>query len=81
MLHCIFVSFIYILYRGTWYTTVYQYYNYTCNLYIHVNYVRKRIESRAAAKKNMEMLMLKLLLVPYFGLACDHGNSFLCLEE
>ena len=19
--------------------------------------------------------------VPYFGLACDHGNSFLCLEE
>ena len=18
---------------------------------------------------------------PYFGLACDHGNSFLCLEE
>ena len=20
-------------------------------------------------------------LVPYFGLACDHGNSFLCLEE
>ena len=21
------------------------------------------------------------LSVPYFGLACDHGNSFLCLEE
>ena len=21
------------------------------------------------------------LCVPYFGLACDHGNSFLCLEE
>ena len=19
--------------------------------------------------------------LPYFGLACDHGNSFLCLEE
>ena len=19
--------------------------------------------------------------VPYFGLVCDHGNSFLCLEE
>ena len=19
--------------------------------------------------------------VPYYGLACDHGNSFLCLEE
>ena len=19
--------------------------------------------------------------VPYFGLACDHGNPFLCLEE
>ena len=19
--------------------------------------------------------------VPYFGLACDHGHSFLCLEE
>ena len=19
--------------------------------------------------------------VPYFGLACDHGNSFLCLED
>ena len=19
--------------------------------------------------------------VPYFGLACDHGNSFLCVEE
>ena len=19
--------------------------------------------------------------VPYFGLACEHGNSFLCLEE
>ena len=19
--------------------------------------------------------------VPYFGLACDHGNSFLCLQE
>ena len=19
--------------------------------------------------------------VPYFGLACDHGNSFLCLEK
>ena len=19
--------------------------------------------------------------VPYFGLACDHGNSYLCLEE
>ena len=19
--------------------------------------------------------------VPYFGLSCDHGNSFLCLEE
>ena len=19
--------------------------------------------------------------VPYFGLACDYGNSFLCLEE
>ena len=19
--------------------------------------------------------------VPYFGLACDHGNSFLCLDE
>ena len=22
-----------------------------------------------------------LFSVPYFGLACDHGNSFLCLEE
>ena len=22
-----------------------------------------------------------LFSVPYFGLACDHGNSFLCLKE
>ena len=22
-----------------------------------------------------------LFSVPYIGLACDHGNSFLCLEE
>ena len=22
-----------------------------------------------------------IVSVPYFGLACDHGNSFLCLEE
>ena len=22
-----------------------------------------------------------LYLIFYFGLACDHGNSFLCLEE
>ena len=22
-----------------------------------------------------------LISVPYFGLACGHGNSFLCLEE
>ena len=26
-------------------------------------------------------LILSLFSVPYFGLACDHGNSFLCLEE
>ena len=25
--------------------------------------------------------LLSLFSVPYFGLACDHGNSFLCLEE
>ena len=23
----------------------------------------------------------RYFFVPYFGLACDHGNSFLCLEE
>ena len=26
-------------------------------------------------------LGLFIFSVPYFGLACDHGNSFLCLEE
>ena len=26
-------------------------------------------------------LFLFYFSVPYFGLACDHGNSFLCLEE
>ena len=26
-------------------------------------------------------LSLFYFSVPYFGLACDHGNSFLCLEE
>ena len=26
-------------------------------------------------------LILFYFSVPYFGLACDHGNSFLCLEE
>ena len=26
-------------------------------------------------------LFLPYFSVPYFGLACDHGNSFLCLEE
>ena len=25
--------------------------------------------------------ILLLFSVPYFGLACDQGNSFLCLEE
>ena len=25
--------------------------------------------------------ILFLFSVPYFGLACDHGNSFLCLKE
>ena len=27
------------------------------------------------------ILFLFYFSVPYFGLACDHGNSFLCLEE
>ena len=26
-------------------------------------------------------LILFYFSVPYVGLACDHGNSFLCLEE
>ena len=26
-------------------------------------------------------LFIFIFSVPYFGLACDHGNSFLCLEE
>ena len=26
-------------------------------------------------------LFYRYFSVPYFGLACDHGNSFLCLEE
>ena len=25
--------------------------------------------------------LFRYFSVPYFGLACDHGNSFLCLEE
>ena len=27
------------------------------------------------------ILSFFLYLIPYFGLACDHGNSFLCLQE
>ena len=27
------------------------------------------------------LFILFYFSVPYFGLACDHGNSFLCLEE
>ena len=27
------------------------------------------------------ILFFRYFSVPYFGLACDHGNSFLCLEE
>ena len=26
-------------------------------------------------------LLFLFFPVPYFGLACDHGNSFLCVEE
>ena len=26
-------------------------------------------------------VIFRYFSVPYFGLACDHGNSFLCLEE
>ena len=26
-------------------------------------------------------LFYRYFSVPYFGLACDYGNSFLCLEE
>ena len=26
-------------------------------------------------------LFYRYFSVPYFGLACDHGNSFLCLEQ
>ena len=26
-------------------------------------------------------LCYRYFSLPYFGLACDHGNSFLCLEE
>ena len=26
-------------------------------------------------------LFYRYFFVPHFGLACDHGNSFLCLEE
>ena len=26
-------------------------------------------------------IFFRYFSVPYFGLACDHGNSFLCLEE
>ena len=26
-------------------------------------------------------LFYRYFSVPYFGLACDHGNSFICLEE
>ena len=26
-------------------------------------------------------LFYRYFYAPYFGLACDHGNSFLCLEE
>ena len=25
-------------------------------------------------------IFFRYFSVPYFGLACDHGNSFLCLE-
>ena len=28
-----------------------------------------------------ESFFIFLYLVPYFGLACNHGNSFLSLEE
>ena len=27
------------------------------------------------------ILFYRYISVPYSGLACDHGNSFLCLEE
>ena len=27
------------------------------------------------------LFFFRYFSVPYFGLACDHGNSFLCLEE
>ena len=30
---------------------------------------------------SLGLFILFLVSVPYFGLACDHGNSFLCLEE
>ena len=26
-------------------------------------------------------IFFRYFSVPYFGLACDHGNSFICLEE
>ena len=27
------------------------------------------------------VISYSIFSVPYFGLACDHGNSFFCLEE
>ena len=30
---------------------------------------------------SLGLFILFYFSVPYFGLACGHGNSFLCLEE
>ena len=27
------------------------------------------------------ILFYRFVSVPHFGLACDHGNSFICLQE
>ena len=35
----------------------------------------------ASVGLSLGLFILFYFSVPYFGLACDHGNSFLCLEE
>ena len=45
-------------------------------------YISKALERFLEEVLRQEMINLyRYFSVPYFGLACDHGNSFLCLEE
>ena len=49
-------------------------------LLIYINIYIRNLFHIFSQVLGLSLSLVFYFCVPYFGLACDHGNSFLCLE-